>query len=118
MPLNLFIIMLLLVMLLSTLLSDYFFLAYYILLSQSIFLYLFTFFSLIKKEDDIWLIIKSLLISSLILSFGAIYDLSKINFDLLTFSVDAQFRSGGLFGNVNAVAGFAVSIPLGISLFF
>ncbi len=120
MPLYLFIIMLFLVMLFSTLLSDYFFSGILHIIKSIYFLVLiYLFFSLIKKEDDIWLIIKSLLISSLILSFGAIYDLSKINFDLLTFSVDAQFRSGGLFGNVNAVAGFfAVSIPLGISLFF
>lgn len=118
--LMIFNILLFAVMFTSTVLSDHIFLGVSQIFKTAYFLaVVYLLYSMINKEDDIWFYINTVLLASLIMAFSTFYELSKLNFDFLSFSVDTQFRSGGLILNVNAVAGFfSVAIPLTASLFF
>ncbi len=119
-PIIIFVVLLLCVMSISSIFSDYLITGLTRIIRSSYFLLIvYLFFSLIKSEEEIWFYIKTILFTGVVMAFSTFYELSKIQFDFLTFQVDKQFRSSGFISNVNAMAGFfAVSIPLAISLLF
>lgn len=83
------------------------------------FMIIYIVYSLIKSDKDIKTIIYALIFSALIMALSIIINISDNGFSLLKLVSNAQFRTGGLLSNINALAVFfAVAIPLAISLIY
>lgn len=115
---NLFIGTLILSMLISSLFSTYLIDGVIQITKSLFFLFIvYLLFALIKDEKDIHTYILALIISNVFMAASTLFELSQIQFNLITFNIDTQFRSGGLIANVNALAGyFAVTFPIVIAL--
>lgn len=83
------------------------------------FMIIYIVYSLIKSDKDIKTIIYALIFSALIMALSIIINIFDNGFSLLKLVSNAQFRTGGLLSNINALAVFfAVVIPLAITLIY
>ena len=92
----------------------------FLLLRVSIFfLIAYIFYSLLNSYDDIDLIIKGLVFTCVVLSFGIYYQFITEGFNLFDFVNNSQIRIAGFNSNINASAGvFAAVLPVITSLLF